>query len=319
MGAAQTTCCKQDVDASTEAIEPSIAQTSSDTALVSSPDAAGPTDMADDKEVPKAEVTDSQTEKVDDALKEEAASPKSSEILAAEPAVESDVSKKSEEPVAASQTDMLQPNDDLEVSSSAPASTPDKKPATKAKAKGKSKTKAKAKPVKKDETKATEAAPSPDEQGQPKQPTPEAEGPPATGGLSTQEEELLAAATSGDAKKIKALAKAGVKLDVKDGDGMTALHLATLANQEDAVGRILLDGKKILKKLLKAGNKNKDTALHLACAHDFKSIATMMVFEGADWKAKNAEGKTPLKLAKEELAKWLSTGDPISTRPPWLK
>merc|ERR1712151_544748 len=112
----------------------------------------------------------------------------------------------------------------------------------------------------------------------------------------------------------KALAKAGVKLDAKNADGNSALHLATLANQEDAVGRILLDGKKILKKLLKAGNKDNDTALHLACAHDFKSVATMMVFEGANWKAKNNAGKTPLMLAKGQLSIWLSSADPISTK-----
>jgi len=137
-------------------------------------------------------------------------------------------------------------------------------------------------------------------------------------GVAEAREAMLTAARNGDAKEVRRLLGEGVKPDGVNAEGLTALHLAVQQRHEDVVTQLL--GQKFKRRLMAAKTtQSQDSALHLAAKDDSRSMAVLLVREGANVRAKNSAGKTPSDLAKGQLASWLRSEDPAGTIPPWVK
>lgn len=131
----------------------------------------------------------------------------------------------------------------------------------------------------------------------------------------TLDEQLLAAALSGDDKVLSKVLKAGANVNAADSDGKTALHMAAEKGWEEICGRLTMN--KQIKCSMKTTSQ-KETALHYACREGHKDCAAMICRAGVDLNAKNKAGKIASELAKDtQLSTWLRHTNPSGTTPPW--
>uniref|UniRef100_A0A7S0FVD2 Uncharacterized protein n=1 Tax=Pyrodinium bahamense TaxID=73915 RepID=A0A7S0FVD2_9DINO len=92
-------------------------------------------------------------------------------------------------------------------------------------------------------------------------------------------------------------------IDVRDGDGRTALHWAAAEDQAPA-GALLVECDADVNVVDKDGN----TPLHLTAVHNNRLVTSMLLWGGADVTAKNNKGNTALHEAAAANAKdvaWL--------------
>ena len=99
--------------------------------------------------------------------------------------------------------------------------------------------------------------------------------------------ELHAAATTGDAKRIKALIAQGANPDTRALDGSTPLHTAARHGQSGAVAELLLADVDP-----NARNDDGTTPLHLAASAGHPGSINLLVAYGADTKARDAQERT---------------------------
>ena len=84
-------------------------------------------------------------------------------------------------------------------------------------------------------------------------------------------------------------------VDVNDGIGLTALHVASMFNQTDVIKHLLHEG----------ANMNiqdpfkKDTPLHFAARNNNTEAARILIENGADVNLVNSRNQTPLDLARK--------------------
>src|SRR5215471_7522412 len=107
------------------------------------------------------------------------------------------------------------------------------------------------------------------------------------------QKEILKAAKSGDADRVRALVKQDPALmSVRDSDGSTPLHCACWKGHDAVVAVLLAAGADV-----DAENQNEHwgtTPLHAAAHANQKKIAEMLVAHGADINARNLNNRTPL-------------------------
>ena len=105
--------------------------------------------------------------------------------------------------------------------------------------------------------------------------------------------EIIKAAKSGDAAKIKTLLAADATLiDARDKDGSTPLHCATWKGHEAVVALLLQAGANV-----NAQNSNEHwgtTPLHAAAHANQLAIASLLIEHGANLNAKDLNGRTPM-------------------------
>ncbi|MCF7806301.1 MAG: ankyrin repeat domain-containing protein [Simkaniaceae bacterium] len=98
----------------------------------------------------------------------------------------------------------------------------------------------------------------------------------------------------GHLDSVNLLLSKGAKVNTKDRDGNTALHV------------VVSRGGPIMEALIRAGadrdamNKDGDTPLHLAAKGDYLPAMMCLIGNGADINAVNMDGKTPLYVATQE-------------------
>jgi ankyrin repeat protein len=107
------------------------------------------------------------------------------------------------------------------------------------------------------------------------------------------QKEILKAAKSGDAAKVKALMKQDPSLiSARDTDGSTPLHCACWKGHDAVVAALLEGGAAV-----NAENENEHwgtTPLHAAAHANQKKIAELLIVHGADINARNLNNRTPL-------------------------
>ena len=105
--------------------------------------------------------------------------------------------------------------------------------------------------------------------------------------------EIIKAAKSGDAAKIKALLATNATLiDARDKDGSTPLHCATWKGHEAVVALLLQAGADV-----NAQNRNEHwgtTPLHAAAHANQAAIASLLIEHGASLNVKDLSGQTPM-------------------------
>ena len=111
-------------------------------------------------------------------------------------------------------------------------------------------------------------------------------------------EDLLAAAESGDDSFVCELLAQNANINICTLDGNSALHLAALKNHPSTTDLLLQNGADF-----SAKNSNQNTALHLAAQKGFHEIVRQLILRGADGNALNLTQKTPLQLAEASLKK----------------
>jgi hypothetical protein len=94
-------------------------------------------------------------------------------------------------------------------------------------------------------------------------------------------------------KVIHLLLAGGATVNAEDEGGYTALDLAVINNNIEAV-KLLLEYK------CNVNHQNQDsfTPLHSACRYHFQEIASMLVSAGADLSIPDGQGRTPIQLAQ---------------------
>jgi ankyrin repeat protein len=111
--------------------------------------------------------------------------------------------------------------------------------------------------------------------------------------MADARKEILKAAKSGDARKVKELlATDAALIDARDTDGSTPLHCATWKGQLEVVSVLLSAGADV-----NAHNNNGHwgtTPLHAAAHANQTAIAKLLIEHGAEVNAKDLSGKTPL-------------------------
>jgi len=105
--------------------------------------------------------------------------------------------------------------------------------------------------------------------------------------------EILKAAKSGDADRVKTLIKQDPSvMSAKDTDGSTPLHCACWKGHDAVVAILLEAGADV-----NAENSNEHwgtTPLHAAAHANQKKIAELLIAHGADINARNLNNRTPL-------------------------
>jgi ankyrin repeat protein len=105
--------------------------------------------------------------------------------------------------------------------------------------------------------------------------------------------EIIKAAKKGDVFTLKSLLATDKKLvDARDTDGSTPLHCATWKGHPEVVAALLAAGADV-----NAANQNEHwgtTPLHAAAHANQVVIAQLLIEHGANPKAKDMEGRTPL-------------------------
>ncbi|XP_063356568.1 diacylglycerol kinase iota isoform X1 [Pelmatolapia mariae] len=125
--------------------------------------------------------------------------------------------------------------------------------------------------------------------------------------LTSDEQALLTAASSGDLSTLSQCVDRGVNLLVRDSGGCSALHLAAQSGHADLVRYILQQGSKVLLDL--TDTERGDTALHKAASGKQHAVCRLLVEAGASLEKTNFQGKTPADQADgdAELAAYLSS------------
>ncbi|OCK97644.1 ankyrin, partial [Cenococcum geophilum 1.58] len=106
------------------------------------------------------------------------------------------------------------------------------------------------------------------------------------------ERDLLVAAMTGDADTVSKLLQSGVKPDVTDIDGGTALQWASWYGHADVVRRLLAHGANV-----EARDKNGRRAIHEACEKGNLTVIILLIAADADIEAKDGFGFTALHRA----------------------
>ncbi|XP_035536222.1 diacylglycerol kinase iota [Morone saxatilis] len=130
---------------------------------------------------------------------------------------------------------------------------------------------------------------------------------PITGtSLTSDEQVLLTAASSGDLSMLLECVRRGVSLLVRDSGGCSALHKAAQNGHTELVSYILQQGSKVLLDL--TDREKGDTALHKAASEKQHAVCRLLVEAGASLQKTNFQGKTPADQAEgdSELATYLS-------------
>ncbi|XP_071776670.2 diacylglycerol kinase iota [Centroberyx gerrardi] len=126
--------------------------------------------------------------------------------------------------------------------------------------------------------------------------------------LTSEEQALLTAASSGDLSLLSECVCRGVTLLVRDSRGFSALHMAAQNGHTELVSYILQQGSKVLLDL--TDREKGDTALHRAASEKQHAVCRLLVEAGASLKKTNFQGKTPADYAQAEgdleLAAYLS-------------
>lgn len=99
----------------------------------------------------------------------------------------------------------------------------------------------------------------------------------------------------------KLLLKRGAKINERDEDGFTALHIAASEGHQNLTKLFLQHGAKV-----NAKDGTGGTALHSACAWNQKAIAELLIDQGADINATDKEGCSPIFLQScTDIMTWL--------------
>ncbi|XP_036433333.1 diacylglycerol kinase iota [Colossoma macropomum] len=127
--------------------------------------------------------------------------------------------------------------------------------------------------------------------------------------LTTEEQALLTAASSGDLRTLSSSCSSGLSLLVRDSGGQSALHLASQNGHSEVVSFILQHGSKLILDLTE--KETGDTALHKAAQQRHHDVSRRLVEAGASTNKANFLGKTPKDCAQEagdsELASYLDS------------
>ncbi|KAM9845577.1 diacylglycerol kinase iota [Aulostomus maculatus] len=124
--------------------------------------------------------------------------------------------------------------------------------------------------------------------------------------LTSEEQVLLTAASSGDLSMVSECVHRGVSLLVRDSGGCSALHKAAQNGHTDLVSFILQQGSKVLLDL--TDREKGDTALHKAASEKQHAVCRLLVEAGASTEKTNFQGRTPADQAEgdSDLATYLS-------------
>ncbi|KAM6961660.1 diacylglycerol kinase iota isoform 4-T4 [Tautogolabrus adspersus] len=133
--------------------------------------------------------------------------------------------------------------------------------------------------------------------------------------LSSEDQALLKAASTGDLSTLSECVRRGVSLLVRDSGGCSALHIAARNGHTELVSFILQQGSKVLLDL--TDREKGDTALHKAASEKQHSVCHLLVEAGASLQKTNFRGKTPAEEAEgdSELATYLSAQQNTSSAP----
>ncbi|XP_067110176.1 LOW QUALITY PROTEIN: diacylglycerol kinase iota [Osmerus mordax] len=127
--------------------------------------------------------------------------------------------------------------------------------------------------------------------------------------LTTEEQALLSAASSGDLPTLSGCLGRGASLLVRDSQGCSALHLASHRGHTGMVSFILEHGSKLVLDL--TDRERGDTALHKATSEKQHAVCRLLVEAGATLNKTNFQGKTPLdqaqSLGDSELVSYLQS------------
>jgi ankyrin repeat protein len=130
----------------------------------------------------------------------------------------------------------------------------------------------------------------------------EADMPPGQAKPLNLEKEIIKAAKSGAASRVKELLAQDVSLiSAKDTDGSTPLHCATWKGHQSVVELLLNHGADV-----NAMNNNEHwgtTPLHAAAHANQRAIAELLIAHGADIHARNLNDRTPLAETEFHKAK----------------
>ncbi|XP_060885352.1 diacylglycerol kinase iota isoform X6 [Labrus mixtus] len=133
--------------------------------------------------------------------------------------------------------------------------------------------------------------------------------------LSSEDQALLKAASTGDLTTLSECVHRGVSLLVRDSGGCSALHIAARNGHTELVSFILQQGSKVLLDL--TDREKGDTALHKAASEKQLSVCRLLVEAGASLLKTNFRGKTPAEEAEgdSELTTYLSAQQNTSSAP----
>ncbi|XP_064794485.1 diacylglycerol kinase iota isoform X3 [Oncorhynchus masou masou] len=127
--------------------------------------------------------------------------------------------------------------------------------------------------------------------------------------LTSEEQAMLMAASSGDLTTLSGSFFRGTSLLVRDSTGCSALHLASQHGHTEVVHFILEHGSKVLLDL--TNRETGDTALHKAASQKHHAVCHLLIDSGASLIKTNFKGKTPVDQARnagdQELASYLTS------------
>ena len=110
----------------------------------------------------------------------------------------------------------------------------------------------------------------------------------------------MAAACEGHVKTVRCLAKeCQAKLDLKDRDDKTIIHLAALHNQHNVIKEILDLDFTPTDFMVNENDFHDNTPLHIACTEGFLDTVKVLIEHKAQVENKNEDEKTPFHLAAE--------------------
>ncbi|XP_078099006.1 diacylglycerol kinase iota isoform X7 [Sander vitreus] len=124
--------------------------------------------------------------------------------------------------------------------------------------------------------------------------------------LTSEEQALLKAASTGDLSMLSECMRRGVSLLIRDSAGCSALHIASQDGHTDLVSFILQQGSKVLLDL--TDREKGETALHKAASEKQHAVCRLLVEAGASLEKTNFQGKTPADQAEgdSELTTFLN-------------
>ncbi|XP_033968241.1 diacylglycerol kinase iota isoform X1 [Pseudochaenichthys georgianus] len=114
--------------------------------------------------------------------------------------------------------------------------------------------------------------------------------------LTSDEQALLTAASTGDLSMLTECVRRGVSLMVRDSVGCSALHIASHSGHTELVSFILQQGSKVLLDL--TDREKGDTALHKAASEKHHAVCRLLGQAGASLEKTNFQGKTAAQQAE---------------------